>query len=249
MGLFGKLFEKKSSKEIAFSSIGTDMHSHLIPGIDDGSKDVEDSLRMIRKFKDYGYAKLITTPHIMSDFYRNTPDIIHSGLDKVRAAMSETDDLKNMQVEAAAEYYLDADFNVHLKKKSLLTFGVNYVLVEVSYLNEPDGIESVFFNIQMAGYKPVLAHPERYPFWMMNIDKFEEFVEKGVLLQLNINSLTKHYGPGAQKTAEKLIEKGLISFIGSDCHKQDHLHLMSHVKNNYHLERLLESGTLLNSGV
>lgn len=249
MGLFSKWFEKKSRQEIDFGLIGADMHSHLIPGIDDGSKDIEDSIRMIRKLKEFGYTKLITTPHIMSDFYRNTPDIINSGLDKVRAALSKEEDLKDMQIEAAAEYYLDAEFSELVKKKNMLTFGNNHVLVEVSYLNEPDGIENVFFQIQMNGYKPVLAHPERYPFWQMNIEKFEEFKEKGVLLQININSLTKHYGPGAQKTAEKLIEKGLVSFVGTDCHKQDHLHLMSHVKNNYFLERLMESGVLMNAAL
>lgn len=247
MGFLSNLFGKKTSEPIDFGVIGVDMHSHLIPGIDDGAKELDDSLNMIREFRNLGYRKLITTPHVMSDFYRNTPDVIHSGLDIVRNALTNTEDLQDMEVGAAAEYYIDAGFTQLLKEKNVLTFGKNYILVEVSYLNEPEGIDAILFNIQMAGYKPVLAHPERYPFWQMNMEKYREIIEKGALLQLNINSLSKHYGPGASKTSEKLIEEGLISFVGTDCHKLAHLELMQRVKTNPFLERLISSGKLLNN--
>jgi len=221
------------------------MHSHFIPKIDDGSKSVENSVEMIRHFYNQGYKKVITTPHIMGDFYRNTPENILGGLELVKAQL-KTDGIP-IQMEAAAEYYIDYEFEQKIEKEKLLTLGDNFVLVEVSYINKPENLDRVLFKLQTAGYKVILAHPERYPFWFGNIEQFELLNNKGVFLQLNINSLTGYYSPETKKTAELLIDKQLIRFLGSDCHHVGHIDRMKEVVYNPYLKKLIDSGNLLNS--
>jgi protein-tyrosine phosphatase len=246
MNFFSRLFSKPDPVLAAdLSLIGVDMHSHFIPGIDDGAKTIDDSLQLLRGMQEFGYRKVITTPHIMSDFFRNTPEIILGGLENVRKAAAA--DGLSLEIDAAAEYYDDFDLDKKLEHEKLLTFGGNYLLFEVSYLNEPQNINSLIFRFITNGYKPVLAHPERYPFWYRRLDVFEEMKEKGVLLQLNINSLTGHYSPEAKKVAEHLIDKQLVDFLGSDCHHAGHQQLMQRAVRTKALHKLLGSGMLRNS--
>ncbi len=223
----------------------TDMHSHLIPGIDDGAKTLDDSISLVRKLKEIGYKKLITTPHIMSDFYRNTPEIINKGLLLVKEELKRQN--IDMPMEAAAEYYLDFDFNGKIKNEQMLTFGDNLLLMEVSYLNEPDNLDGVIFELQTSGYKVILAHPERYPFWYNNFNRYETLKNKEVFFQINVNSLTGYYSPGAKKIAEKLIDLGMVDFIGSDCHHTNHLNILELALCEPYTHKLVESGKLLNS--
>src|ERR1035437_9762587 len=183
MSFHSKIFGKSTRTSVAadLSVLKCDVHSHFIPGIDDGAQTMEDSMALIREFYNLGYKKVITTPHILSDGFKNNPENILGGLEKVRVA------LKNenipIQIEAAAEYYIDFDFDRKLENEKLLTFGKNYVLFEVSYLNAPDNLETIIFKLLTNGYKPVLAHPERYNFWHQKFEKYEQLKEKGVLLQ------------------------------------------------------------------
>ncbi len=146
-----------------------------------------------------------------------------------------------------AEYYLDYDFERKLDNEKLLTFGKNYLLFEISYMNPPDNLYHVIFKMQTLGYKPVLAHPERYNFWHKEFDKYEAFIDKGVLLQMNINSLSGYYSIPTKKVAEQMIDKNMISFVGSDCHHMGHVNLMKEVVFEPHLKQLIESGNLLNN--
>jgi len=242
--IFGR--SSKANTPTDLSVLKCDVHSHFIPGIDDGAKTMEDSVALIREFHNLGYKKIITTPHILADGYPNTPEIILGGLEKVRVAL-KTEGIP-IQIDAAAEYYIDFDFGRKVEQEKLLTFGKNYLLFEVSYVNPPDNLENIIFKLITGGYKPVLAHPERYPFWSRNFEKFEQLKEKGVLLQLNINSLTGYYSHETRKTAEQLIERNMIDFLGSDCHHSGHVGLIK-TKAVYHkaLHALIESGKLLNS--
>jgi tyrosine-protein phosphatase YwqE len=230
---------------VELSVLNCDIHSHFIPWIDDGSKTMEDSILMLSEMHKLGYKKVITTPHIMSDYFKNTPEIILDGLEKVRAALK----LANVpiQIEAAAEYYLDFDFERKLTEEKILTFGDNYVLFEISYLNPPDNLFSIVFKMQTLGYKPVLAHPERYNYFHTDFKIYESFIEKGILLQLNINSLTGYYSDSTKKIAEQLIDKNMISFLGTDCHHEGHIELIKKALYEKHLLQLIKSGTLLNS--
>ncbi|WP_070137790.1 tyrosine-protein phosphatase [Crocinitomix algicola] len=245
MGLFNRLFNKHPKvPEFDYSSLKTDLHSHLIPGIDDGSKTMDDTLNMLRKFIDLGYKKVITTPHIMSDYYKNTPEIIKNGLAAVREAI-KSENLP-IAIEAAAEYYLDFHFDEEIEKRNLLTFGDNHVLFELSFSQEQPGIKNTVFNLITQGYKPILAHVERYPFYINDWDKMNEYKDRGVLLQLNINSLSGQYGPHVKKMAEQLIERDLIDVIGSDCHHMGHLELMNSLRTNPHLKQIIDKPNLLN---
>jgi protein-tyrosine phosphatase len=245
MGLFN-IFKKSTllKTPVDLAILGCDIHSHFIPGIDDGSKTIEDSVKMITAMYNLGYKKVITTPHIMSDYYRNTPEIILNGLEKVKAALKNSN--IPIEIEAAAEHYIDFDFERKLDTEKLLTFGDNYLLFEISYMNPPDNLYHVIFKMQTLGYKPVLAHPERYNFWHTDFEKYEAFVDKGVLLQLNINSLTGYYSISTKKIAEQLIDKNMISLLGTDCHHMGHIDLISKVVYEKHLHKLMESGKLLN---
>lgn len=223
-----------------FSSFITDIHSHLIPGIDDGSKTMEESIDLIKRYKTLGFRKLVTTPHIMSDAFRNTPDIILSGLDKLREAVRQEG--LDIEIDAAAEYYFDEDFVKLIKQKNLLTIGGKYVLFEVSYMNAPDNILQVIFDIQIAGYTPILAHPERYPFWYNRFEEYHKLKESGSLLQLNTNSLSGYYGPEAKKIAEKMVDANMIDFIGSDMHGVRHMAALERTVNEKHLWKLASHG-------
>jgi len=249
LGLFS-IFRKKAKRlsiPVDLKNLGADIHSHLIPSIDDGSKDMEDSINMITQLHELGYKKIITTPHIMSDGYRNTPEIILGGLEKVKQELAKNN--VNVAMEAAAEYYVDYDFERKLDSEKLLTFGNNYLLFEISYMNPPDNLHHVIFKMQTMGYKPVLAHPERYNFWHREFEKYETFVDKGVLLQMNINSLTGYYSISTKKIAEQMIDKNMISFLGTDCHHVGHINLMKDVVYEPYLQKLVESGTLLNQTI
>ena len=249
MSIFSNLFGKqKPGEPVDLGLLGCDMHSHFIPGIDDGAKTMKDSIALLRAMEDFGYRKVVTTPHIMSDFFRNTPEIIQSGLEQVRnAAKAEGIQL---EIEAAAEYYFDYDLEGKVGKAPLLSFGKNYLLFEVSYMNAPDNLDSFIFNLQANGYKPVLAHPERYPFWFSkSLEQFEKLKDKGVLFQMNINSLTGHYSMSTKKIAEEMIDRGWYEFVGSDCHHAGHVELMKKARAEKALRKLMESGKLLNSSL
>lgn len=224
MSIFSKIFKKKAKPLPPFdlSQLKVDMHSHLIPGIDDGSQSMDETIALLAKFESFGYKKVITTPHIMSDYYKNTPEII---LGKLAEVQKTAKDLNlTIEIEAAAEYYFDETLLEKLaKNEKLLTFGDNYVLFEFSFHVEPPQIESLFFELITKGYKPVLAHFERYAFLFKTPEKANEWREKGVNIQMNLNSLSGHYGPEVKKCAETLIDNGWIDFVATDCHRMDHL--------------------------
>ncbi|MCB0397678.1 MAG: histidinol phosphatase [Flavobacteriales bacterium] len=244
-GWLNKFFGKPAPREYAdFQSLEVDFHSHLIPGIDDGASTIEDSIALIRGLHQLGYRKLITTPHVMSDYYKNTPEIILGGLEKVREAVRSEG--LDVELEAAAEYYLDSELEHMIQREPLLTFGDNHVLVELSFMQPPHHFEETVFKLISAGYKPILAHPERYSYYYRDISVFEEMKDRGWLLQLNINSLTGHYSPQTRKVAEQMLERGYIDFLGSDCHHLNHIELMHKALDNPALQKALGSGNIRN---
>jgi tyrosine-protein phosphatase YwqE len=245
MGIISKILNRGPKLEpVDLSVIKTDLHSHLIPGIDDGSKSMEMTLNLLRKFIELGYSKVITTPHIMSDYYKNTPEIILGGLEEVRTAI-EKEGLQ-IEIEAAAEYYLDFHLHDLIKEKRILTFGDNYVLFELSFSAEPPGVKEAIFELITEGYKPILAHVERYPFYFDEWETIDNLKDRGCLLQLNINSLSGQYGPQVKKMGEALIDKDLIDVVGSDCHHMGHLELLDGLRTNPHIHKIINKPNLLN---
>jgi protein-tyrosine phosphatase len=206
-----------SSKHKTPIPIYTDVHSHLLPGIDDGVKTIEESIEVIQKLSSLGFKKLITTPHIMSDYYKNTPEIINTKLKEVRTALTSTD--IQIEIEAAAEYYLDENFHKKIvNKEELLTFGDNYVLFETSFTVQPLLLKEIVFLLNSNGFKPVFAHPERYQYLQENRGLLIELIDQGLLFQLNALSFVGYYSKQVQKIAKELVERNAVAFIGSDCH-------------------------------
>ena len=248
MGFLKNIFTKQQALPPAnLGVLRADMHSHLIPGIDDGAQTIENSILLIRELHKLGYKKLITTPHIMSDHYKNTPEIILSGLEKVKKALKEEN--IPMEMEAAAEYYFDFDFEQKVDKQDLLTFGDNYVLFELSMINEPDFLNRIVFKLKTTGYRPVLAHVERYPYWYDKKEQYEKLVDLGLLLQLNINSLAGQYSPRTRRVAQNLVDRNMIDFLGTDCHNMDYVTVLKKCLTDHHLHKALASGKLLNAGL
>jgi protein-tyrosine phosphatase len=224
--LFGSSNNEKNTKLAQpLASLGADMHSHLLPGLDDGAETITHSLELLRELRELGFQKLIMTPHIMGDFYKNTPATIQAALaDLQQAAVAAG--LGDVTLECAAEYYLDEWLNEKLTSGTeLLSFGGErrYLLFETSYMNEPFNLQRTIFELKAAGYQPVLAHPERYTYLYGRFSEIQKFrQEYGVLLQLNLNSLAGYYSPHARRVAEQMIDAGLVDFVGTDTHHLRH---------------------------
>ncbi|MCU0429906.1 MAG: capsular biosynthesis protein [Cytophagaceae bacterium] len=215
------------------------MHSHVLPGLDDGAATLDDSIRLIEKLASLGFKKLIATPHIMGDFFKNGPENIIPKLEEVRLAMQAKQ--IPVQLEAAAEYYLDEWFMQRLhKNEKLMSFGNNYVLFETSYINPSVYLSEAIFQLRSMGYIPVLAHPERYLYLHHSFSEYQKIKEQGVLFQLNTNSLSGYYNEGSKKIAEKLIQSKMIEFAGTDCHADKHTHALKKSIDTSYYHKLLD---------
>lgn len=217
-------FKKKEAHGLSaaptdFSFLGADMHSHFVPGIDDGSPDMETSLLLIRRLKELGYSKLITTPHIQLEFFDNNREKITTHFYRLQHFIN--DQRLGIALDIAAEYYLDNFFLNAVLPDGLLPFGDNYVLVEVNMAGWPRQISDMIFSIQSAGFKPVLAHPERYLF-EDDIKVYESWKSKGMFFQMNILSVTGYYGNSVKGLAERYMQAGLYDFCGTDTHHPRH---------------------------
>jgi tyrosine-protein phosphatase YwqE len=227
--------------------LNVDMHAHLLPGIDDGVENFTQAVEAVQQMMAMGYKKLIITPHIISDFYRNTPEIIFDRLDKLRDIVRQMS--LDIELEAAAEYYLDEYVMDKLERQEpLLTFGKQrYLLFETSYMNASPFLDRAVFLMQSQGYKPVMAHPERYVYMFGKLEKLAELHEKGVHLQVNINSLSGYYSKPAKALAEKLIDEKMVRFLGSDCHGERHLRVMRDSRETTYYKKALKLDLLNNS--
>lgn len=214
----------------------TDIHSHLLAGLDDGVKSNEEALTVIRKLMSLGFTKLITTPHI-NDVYPNDEAGIRSALARLQEFLKAEG--LDVEIEAAAEYYLDESVMSALdKKETFLTFGKGHLLFETNFLSEPFIMKDFIFKAISQGYRPLLAHPERYPY--LTMAKAEEYRNRGALFQINLLSLSGFYSKPVQKMAEKLIEKGWVDFLGSDCHNMMHATALESVLSSRHFKKALD---------
>ncbi len=203
------------------------MHSHLLPGIDDGVQTPEEAIEVIELLLDLGYQKLVTTPHIMTDYYGNTGASVRLAYESFLPTLRE----KNFTFafEAAAEYYLDdRAIAAAANREPFLTFGDKYLLFETNMISEPLQLKEFIFSVSLMGYRPVLAHPERYQY--MTLEKAEELRDRGISLQLNMLSLVGYYSPVVQRLAEKMINRGLVDMLGTDCHNLEHAQMLRAVQ-------------------
>ena len=240
-------FRNKKNNHFDYSLLGADMHSHLIPGIDDGVPDIESALQLIKAMVDLGYKKLITTPHIMWDMYKNTREDILKGYATLKQAVEE--ERIDVEITAGAEYFLDEYVKDELLKKNvpLLTISQNMVLVEFSLAYEPMDLREILFEMQLQGYQPVIAHPERYIYPEKGRIFFDELKDSGYLFQLNILSLIGLYGKEPQKNAHWLAEKQFYDFAGTDIHNIRQLEALYDPVITSGLKRIMDSGKIRNA--
>jgi len=203
----------------------TDFHNHILPGIDDGANSPEESLDLIKKFKEFGIENFIATPHVMGDYYSNTPQTINRALKKVQSLDN------SLKIKAAAEYMMDNHLIDIIEKNDILTVTTKNVLVEMSYIQPPINLPEILFKLQNHSFSPILAHPERYPYlYSKGLDKYHDLKSRGCSFQLNMLSLSRHYGSGIQKIAFQLLENDMIDYISSDVHRMDHLEKIEKIK-------------------
>lgn len=246
--MFG--FLKKKTKPQApagsidfyYDEIVVDLHSHVLPGIDDGAQNIEESIELIRKMVGLGIKKIIATPHVMIDYYRNTPETINNALQLLRNELAAQS--IDVPVFAAAEHYLDEGFEERIDNRTLMTMGDNYVLFELSFASKPPNVIEIVQKMTVAGYKPILAHPERYNY--MTMEEYANIRDWGCLLQLNTISLTGYYGNHIRQKAEQLVDAGLIDLISSDMHHTKHAEAFERALREPVLKKLITGGTLQN---
>jgi tyrosine-protein phosphatase YwqE len=230
LSLFNKIFGTKGipeNKGIPFvNPIHVEFHSHLIFGVDDGCETIDQSIELLRDFEQLGMKKVVTTPHVMSDFYKNSKENIYPLRDQIRQRLKE----ENIQIEfdAAAEYMIDDGFEKKIAAGDLLTFGKDnkHILIELPFMSEPPNLNACLFELQIAGYIPVLAHPERYLYYANDREKYIGLKERGILLQLNILSCVGYYSKPVAEAAEYLVLNNLIDLVGSDTHHKRHMQIL-----------------------
>lgn len=198
-----------------------DIHCHILPGIDDGAKSLEDSVKLIKAMKSLGIKQFIATPHIMADFYPNNEITIGDAFQNLITELSNQK-LNNIIINPSAEYMMDNYFEDLIDEKNLFPLKENYVLVEMSYFQPPINLEEIIHKLIIKNYIPVLAHPERYNYFHNKKEHYKMLKDSGCLFQLNMLSLGDHYGKNVQKTAMYLLEENLIDFMASDIHNKNH---------------------------
>ncbi len=244
--MFSFFRKKQPASSSGLSSLHSDLHSHLIPGIDDGVPDMDTSLRLIRGLVDLGYKKIVTTPHINADIFPNTPAIIRAGQAAVQGELRR----QKIDVEfgAAAEYLMDEHFSAMLVTgEPLLTLKDNLVLVELSFAVPAINLKEILFDLQLKGYQPILAHPERYLYFGANKGWYDQLRNTGCLFQLNLLSFAGYYGRESQHLAEYLVRKEYVDFLGTDMHHDRHLEVLGSSDRIHRVvDKLMGSGLIKN---
>lgn len=212
-----------------------DIHNHILPGIDDGAKNTEESLQLIKGFREFGVKDFICTPHIMHNYYDNTPKTIKQSFKKLKKTLREKA-MTNVNIKFAAEHMIDDNFEHILEEDKIMPLNSNHLLIEMSYLQPSINFETSVGKIQNRQYFPVFAHPERYHYLNIDYGKYSYYKSLGIKFQLNMLSLSNYYGKEIHKTAIKLLNEGLYDFIGSDVHSQKHLAQIKKIKLNSQIQ-------------
>lgn len=231
------MFFRKSPPPL-YATLGLDMHSHILPGIDDGAPDVPTAVALVKELIRLGYQELIATPHVLTDLHPNTPATIREALANLQQGLEEAD--IHIPVSAAAEYMIDETFHELLRSDAeLMTLPHQHILVELPQAGEPPRWEEAIFRLQTKGYRPILAHPERYRYLAGDFDRFTQLQENGVGLQLNLLSLSGYYGAGPERSGKELLKRGLADYLGTDLHHDRHRHALEVLARQKRLVRQL----------
>ncbi|MDO4320716.1 MAG: hypothetical protein Q4C34_09090 [Bacteroidales bacterium] len=211
-------FHKKRTPEKLF--FGTDIHCHILPGIDDGSPDVKTSVELVGRMIPWGIGRIIASPHVTYGTFPNTPEIADAAMHELHDALQNVPDAP--VISHSAENRIDELFMQNLENNTLMTLPDNYLLIENSFIQEPWNLDQMVFDLLVKGYKPIMAHPERYAYYYGKKDRYKDLHNAGLLFQINLLSLAGAYGVAEKKIAEYLIDESLVDFVGTDLHRVRH---------------------------
>lgn len=211
---------KKKPKDPAELCFNTDIHCHLVPGVDDGSPDAATSADLIERMQGWGIKRILTSPHVTQNTFENDRTTIAPAMAELHQELDRRGN--NIHIENHAEYRIDEFFAKYLEKNDLMLLPDNHILIENSYMQEPWNLDQLVFDLQVKGLSPILAHPERYIYYYTHKNRYQELHNAGLMFQINLLSLAGSYGKPEQKMAEHLIKEGLVDFIGTDLHNRRH---------------------------
>ncbi|MCR4659553.1 MAG: hypothetical protein K5650_04570 [Bacteroidales bacterium] len=240
------LFNKKNKPNPIFDVLGVDMHSHLLPGVDDGSKALDESINCLRALAQLGFSRTIITPHFQYPRFQNKEYDIERRYSEFCTQVKQA----GVGIELAGiagEYRIDTGFQARLDNPQFLKVGGRYVLVELSLHHQLMGVDEMLFDMQMKGYDVILAHPERYPYITLSSDRYERMKDAGILFQCNILSLSGFYGPDARQKAITLVDRGWSEFLGTDTHNEIYIKAMIEASHNRTVQRVLQRHQFLNN--
>jgi tyrosine-protein phosphatase YwqE len=239
----------KSKKTTILPNIGfkTDLHSHLLPGIDDGSDSVEESIELITRLQNMGIERFITTPHIAESAFPNTIVEISESYQRLSLALKEAN--LDVNLRYSAEYRLDDNYIELFQNNQLIPFPGNYVLIENSYYQAFWGIDELIFKMITAGFHPILAHPERYRYYGNDTASYEKLHNLGCKFQVNILSFAGSYGKEAKVAANYLLNYGYIDFLATDAHHIRHIETLEQFCGTSEYKKILSKVALMNDHI
>jgi protein-tyrosine phosphatase len=196
-----------------------DLHLHYVPAVDDGVKSIDESRRLLEGLKQLGYTRCVATPHIRSGMFENRKAGLQMAFD-VAARQLEGADVPELGL--ASEHFLDDVFWSLFAQKQVLPYpGENAILIELHPERWPNGLTQRFFEMQLRGLRPVIAHPERYAPLAKSTDPLDALLDAGAMTQLDLMSLVGRYGDRPRRVAERMLEEGAFDIACSDAHKPD----------------------------
>ncbi|MBR6292722.1 MAG: hypothetical protein IKR33_07960 [Bacteroidales bacterium] len=240
-----KLFKRKLEPKPIFAALGTDMHCHLVPKVDDGSKCLEESIDCLRTLKAVGYSKVIITPHFQYPRFPNDEDEIRRLYEELKVE-AEREGVGIEMIGVGGEYRIDTGFAKRLENPRFLLVGGKYVLVEFSLHQQMMGCDEMIFDMQMKGYEVILAHPERYPYLNVQGTRMEQLKNQGVYFQINALSLGGFYGEEAKHKAYEMLDAGWVEFMGTDTHNTMYAQALTELSNDRKVMKVLEKHEFLN---
>lgn len=238
--------KKETVPERYFSEEFIDIHSHILPGIDDGARSTEHSLELLGKMYKLGIRNFVCTPHVIEGMWENSTEKILHTYKQLKSEVEKHEILKDIHIRVAAEYMMDDHFIQLLENRDLLTVKDDKILVEMSYLAPPVNLFEVIAEIQVKGFTPILAHPERYSSYHEDLGVYEQLKSAGCLFQLNMIALTNYYGKEVHEAALWLLQNNMIDFTGSDLHHMRHMGVIKSLTRRDEMMKLLQPVILNN---
>lgn len=242
--MFSFFKKKQEPLQLCFN---TDIHCHVLPGIDDGSPDISTSIELIQRMRSWGINRIIATPHVTQASFENTPESISNAFNALNKELKKNN--IEISITHSAEYRIDELFLSHLNNGTIIPMPNNYLLVENSFIQEPWNLDQLLFDLKVKGYKPILAHPERYMYYYLKKDRYKTIHDTGTKLQINLLSIAGHYGKDEKRIALELIEKGLVDFIGTDLHNHRHADAIEEFLSSKDYRKIKDHLPLLNNSI